>query len=375
MNAGSSSVKFAVYGEGAAPLVKGQIERIGNGPRLSLAGEDRELPLAADAGHDQIIGWLLDHLGATHPTLSISAAGHRVVHGGQAFDRPARVTDDVLVALEALAPLAPAHQPHNLAGIRAVAAKWPDVPQVACFDSAFHRTQPRLAQMFPIPRDLTDQGVLRYGFHGLSYDFIASQLPDHLAAAERERVLVLHLGNGASICAMRDLQSVATTMGFTAIDGLMMGRRCGQIDPGVIFHLAREGRSVGEIEALLSKDSGLLGVSGLSSDMRDLLASDDPRAKEAVDLFVYSAARQIGSLAAALGGVDAIVFTGGIGENAAPVRAAITQSCGWLGAELDGEANDAGRARISSAASRVAVLALKTDEEGVIACYTRAMAA
>jgi acetate kinase len=305
----------------------------------------------------------------------VRAAGHRVVHGGADFTAPVRVDAAVLAALDALVPLAPLHQPHNLAAIRAVSAAAPDLPQVACFDTAFHATIPAVAQAFALPRTLAAEGIRRYGFHGLSYEAIAARLPEVLGPRADGRVIVAHLGNGASLCAMRGRASVASTMGFTALDGLMMGTRTGTIDPGVLLHLMEaKGWDAARLGRLLYKESGLLGVSGLSSDMRALLASDAPEAAEAVALFVYRAVREIGSLAAALGGLDALVFTAGIGEHAAPVRAAIVAGCAWLGLTLDTAANAAGGPRISGPGPASAWV-VPTDEEGVIARATARLVA
>ncbi len=371
LNAGSSSIKYALYDRAQKPLLNGQVDRIGLAPAHHAAGAHQPLPLPATATHADILDWLLAHLTDTRPDLTIIGAGHRVVHGGRDFAAPAHITDAVIAKLQALAPLAPAHQPHNLAGINAVARRWPDVPQIACFDTAFHRSQPRIAQLFAIPREFSDDGVLRYGFHGLSYHYISTQLPHHLDKPNG-RVIVAHLGNGASMCAMQNMKSIATTMGYTALDGLVMGRRCGELDPGVIFHMLRDrGMSVAEIEDTLGNKSGLQGVSGISSDMRDLLDSDRPEAAEAVDLFVYQACKKIGALAATLGGLDALVFTGGIGENAARIRERILQGCAWLGAEIDNSANASGATRITSPTSRLAAHVIPTDEEGIIAGETR----
>ncbi|WP_372886727.1 acetate/propionate family kinase [Shimia sp.] len=373
LNAGSSSIKYGVFEAriGGALMLKGAIERIGAGAELRSATRREKLPLAEDAGHDKILRWLAQDLQGQLRGAELVAAGHRVVHGGQTFTESTLIDAGVIEGIRQLAPLAPSHQPHNLAGITALEELWPEIPQVACFDTAFHRSQPRLAQMFAIPRALTDAGVLRYGFHGLSYEFIASQLPGYLGDAAKGRVIVLHLGHGASICAMKDRRSVATSMGFTALDGLMMGKRCGDIDPGVIFYLMREkGLSLPEAEALVSNRSGLLGVSGISSDMRDLEASDRPEAREAIDLFTYRAARQIGSMAAALGGVDAIVFTAGIGENAPAIRQGILEQAAWLGLRLDAKANLAGGPCLTLPDSPVAAFVIATDEERVIADQT-----
>jgi acetate kinase len=295
-----------------------------------------------------------------------------VVHGGVKFTRPVRIDAVVLGELESLVPLAPLHQPHNLAAIRAVAQHAPQLPQVACFDTSFHRTQPALAQAFALPRPYAEQGVRRYGFHGLSYEYIASVLPDIDARAATGRTIVAHLGNGASLCALKTGQSVATTMGFTAVDGLVMGTRCGALDPGVLlFLMDQHGMDARALEELLYQQSGLLGVSGISSDMRTLLASADPRAAEAIELFVYRIGRELGSLTAALGGLDALVFTGGIGENAAAIRARVCRDAAWLGLELDQEANERGGPRLSRPDSRVAAWVVPTNEELMIAQHTR----
>ncbi|MFV0515522.1 MAG: acetate/propionate family kinase [Jhaorihella sp.] len=374
LNAGSSSVKYALHPLGGGEvLLRGQVERIGQGPVHRDASGKTPLDLPGNGDHAAVLDWLLRHLATVAGDITLAAAGHRVVHGGRHFDGPARIGPDEMRLIRELAPLAPAHQPHNIAGIEAVARANPDLPQVACFDTAFHRGQPRLEQLYALPRELTDVGILRYGFHGLSYDYVAGCLPDLLGGRAAGRVVVLHLGNGASICGMKDRRSVATSMGFTALDGLMMGRRCGDIDPGVVLHLARQkGMTPDKVEALLGERSGLLGVSGISSDMRDLLASDRPEAAEAVDLFILTAARQLGAIAVALGGLDAMVFTGGIGENAAPVRAGIAQKFAWLGLRLDEAANAAHGATITTADSAVSAHVIGTDEECCIAGQTRA---
>ncbi|MDP2520652.1 acetate/propionate family kinase [Shimia thalassica] len=372
LNAGSSSVKYGVFAAADQSLLaQGLIDRIGSTAEHHADGTTTVLPIAPEAKHAEALAWLTDHLQVRLDDLEIVAAGHRVVHGGQDFTKSAVITPEVIEKIMTLAPLAPAHQPHNLAGIAALKAVWPDIPQVACFDTAFHRTQPRLAQLFAIPRVLSDEGVLRYGFHGLSYDYIASQLPEYLGA-QSGRVIVLHLGHGASVCGMKDGKSVATSMGFTALDGLMMGKRSGELDPGVIFYLVRDkGMSIEEAEEIVSSKSGLYGVSGgISSDMRDLAASDDPAAAEAIDLFAYRACRQIGSMASALEGVDAIVFTAGIGENAANVRSKILAGCGWLGVTENAQANQSGGPVISTSDSLVKALVIPTNEEKVIAEQT-----
>jgi acetate kinase len=292
------------------------------------------------------------------------------------FTQPIRIDPEVMAALEALVPLAPLHQPHNLAAIKAIAQRGPELRQVACFDTSFHRTQPAVAQAFALPRRYAEEGVLRYGFHGLSYEYIASRLPTTDARAAAGRTVVAHLGNGASMCAMRGGQSIASTMSFTAVDGLPMGTRCGALDPGVLLYLMdSQGMDVRALEKLIYQQSGLLGVSGISSDMRTLLASPDPQAAEAVELFVYHIGRELGSLSAALGGLDALVFTGGIGENAAMIRARICRDAAWLGLNLDAAANDIGGPRISRLDSRVTAWVIPTNEELMIAQHTRGLLA
>ena len=378
VNAGSSSIKFSVH-SAASPFdagIRGQIEGIGTEPHLRVrdaAGATKLERRWAYAGFDHAaaVGEML----ALGPEIMADtraiAFGHRVVHGGTEFVRPVVVDPGVIAGLEALCPLAPLHQPHNLAPIRAVADLAPHVPQVACFDTAFHRSQPDLAQAFALPRKLSESGIRRYGFHGLSYEFIASQLAGLDPALARGRVIVAHLGNGASLCAMHRGRSIATTMGFTALDGLVMGTRAGAIDPGVLIHLMdAQGMGPRELETLLYRESGLLGVSGISSDMRTLRASDDPRAAEAIALFVYRITREIGSLAAALGGVDGLIFTGGIGENDTATRAEVATGCGWIGLALDEARNRAGHGRISTDSSAVAAWVVPTDEERMIARHT-----
>jgi acetate kinase len=381
MNAGSSSIKFAVYADGSGDelLFKGQVEKIGTAPRLKLssaAGEklaEREWPAAE-----------LDHRAATNVILqtclerldgrAVSGVGHRVVHGGTEYGSPVRVDAAVVDSLAELSPLAPLHQPHNLAPIRAIAEAAPEMPQVACFDTAFHRAQPDIAQLYAIPKALTEEGVRRYGFHGLSYEFIASRLAALAPRLAEGRTIVCHLGNGASICALKGGKSHATTMGFTAVEGLMMGTRCGSIDPGVLIYLMdQHGMDARALEDLVYKKSGLLGVSGISSDMRELKASSEPSAALAIELFVYRIVREIGSLAAALGGVDGIVFTGGIGENDADLRPRVIAGCAWLGAELAPDQAGNGERKISSANAAVEVWVIPTDEERMIARHTHAV--
>mgnify|MGYP005853180831 CR=1 FL=1 len=373
LNTGSSSVKFALHDETSRErIAHGAIEGVGRSPALTLHEGETTQTLHPDPGEaadmGALIDWLLGVLDARLGPLDLMGAGHRVVHGGQDFAAPTRITDEVMSTLEALCPLAPGHQPYNLMGIRAIAARWPDCPQIACFDTAFHRSRPRLSQLFALPRALSDEGILRYGFHGLSYDHIAGRLSDVLGPTVAQgRVIAAHLGSGASLCAMQDGQSVDTTMGFTALDGLMMGTRCGQIDPGVLIHLMREkGMDANRLEILLGRESGLLGVSGISSDMRDLLGSPEPEAAEAVALFVHMIQRQIGALTATLGGLDALVFTAGIGERSPVIRSKVMAGLGWLGLQADETANAGNETRISTPDSRVAAAMIPTDEEGVI---------
>jgi acetate kinase len=381
LNAGSSSLKFSVFhldGAELAPVVTGNLEELTGRARFRAVDpsgasvDERAWPEGGSPGHDGALAFLLDWLHARPGIGALSAVGHRVVHGGVDYAGPVRITAEVVAKLERLVPLAPLHQPHNLRPIRALSERMPEVPQVACFDTGFHRTQPLLAQAFALPRELSDSGVRRYGFHGLSYEYIASVLPARDARAASGRTIVLHLGNGASMCAIAAGRSVATTMGFTAVDGLPMGTRSGSLDPGVVLYLMDEYKmDARAIETLLYRRSGLLGVSGLSSDMRELLESDHPHAREAVALFCYRIGRELGSLAAALGGLDAIVFTAGIGEHAAAVRESVCGDAAWLGVELDRAANARDGPRISTPDSRVAVWVIATDEESMIARHTR----
>ena len=382
VNAGSSSLKFALHAlaNPLQPVLRGKVTGLKRAPRFSLsvpAGTSLPLPALDPAcTHEGATVILLDWLAAHAPEHVIRAVGHRVVHGGQTFDGPAMVTAQSLAAMAELTPLAPLHQPHNLAAIRLIAERAPDLPQVACFDTSFHATQPEVNRLFALPYEMSQDGLLRYGFHGLSYDFIASTLPAHLGAQAGGRVVVAHLGNGASLCALKDQKSVATTMGFTALDGLVMGRRSGRIDPGVILHLVQQrGMSVPEIDALLYQQSGLLGVSGVSNAMQDLEASDDPRAKLAIDLFCYRAACEIAGLLPSIGGIDALIFTAGIGENSAATRRGICDQLEWLGIELDHAANEAGATVISTAKAACKVLVVPTNEDAVIAQSTIEMAA
>ena len=375
LNSGSSSIKFALYDADATQtmLFRGQIEKLGVAPHLRIMGPRNDvLKEQAWPGND------LDFQSATLEIVHASRAlldgkpivgiGHRVVHGGMQYSAPVRITEQVLDYLDELVPLAPLHQPNNLAPIRAIAAAAPHIPQVACFDTAFHRNQPELAQLFALPRWITETGVRRYGFHGLSYEYIVSRLNDVAPDLARGRVVIAHLGNGASLCAVDNGRSVASTMGFTAVDGLMMGTRCGSIDPGVLLYLMdRHGMDRGALENLIYRQSGLLGVSGVSADMRTLRASANPAAREATDLFVYRIVREIGSLTAALGGLDGLVFTGGIGENDAATRAEVAAGCRWLGLELDETRNQGGAGQISRDGSKLSAWVIPTDEERMIA--------
>jgi acetate kinase len=379
INAGSSSLKFSFY-EGESRLLAGQVEGIGAIHSASAIGPDGAPVAPPDLGMQRpsvpsdalpvLIPWARARLG----DRQLAALGHRVVHGGLRHSRPARVTPALLAELESLVPLAPLHEPHNLAPIKMALELDPELPQVACFDTAFHRTMPAVAQAFALPYSLYDEGVRRYGFHGLSYEYIASVLPQRASDIANRRVVVAHLGNGCSACALKAGVSVATTMGFTALDGLPMGTRCGELDAGVVLHLIQQkGMTADELVDLLYRRSGMLGLSGLSSDFRELLASSDPHARFAVEVFCYHVAGHIAALAAALGGLDGIVFTAGIGENAAPVRRAICEACAWLGLALDEAANREHRERISTAGSRVAAYVIKTDENLMIARHARAL--
>jgi len=381
VNAGSSSIKFSVFAESDGELAlhcRGQIEGLFTAPRF-VARDAGGTRLAEKSwgeghrlGHDGAVAHLGEFLRAQLADFRLAGIGHRVVHGGAEYTQPVKLDPGVLAALEKFVPLAPLHQPHNLAPIRLLLERQPEVVQVACFDTSFHRTNPDIAQRFALPAELHDAGVRRYGFHGLSYEYIASVLPDYDAQAAAGRTVVLHLGNGASICALEGGRSVASTMGFTAVDGLPMGTRCGAIDPGVLLYLMDErGMDARAIEKLIYQQSGLLGVSGISSDMRTLLASQAPSAKIAVDLYLYRIRRELGSLAAALGGLDAIVFTAGIGENSAEIRARVMADAAWLGVKPNARANAKGGPRISAARSRISAWAIATNEELMIARHTR----
>ena len=381
LNAGSSSLKFCVFERppGAAWRLeaRGQIEGIGTTPRLSVKDANDQSLAKKDVkvsdGHEAVEA-LAAWLRSQYAGARVLGVGHRVVHGGAQFKGPTVVNEQVLDELRKLIPLAPLHQPYNLAAIEAVTHRLPNVPQVACFDTSFHRGQPAVAELVPLPRELRQQGLQRYGFHGLSYEYIASVLPQIAPEIARGRVIVAHLGSGASMCALKEGKSVDSTLGFTALDGLCMGTRPGSIDPGVVLHLVQGLKlSAKDIETLLYKKSGLLGISGISNDMRDLLGRNEPAARLAVDYFVYRAAKEIGALTAVLGGVDALVFTAGIGENSAEIRQRICESSAWLGIELDQAANIERQTKVSSAGSKVSVWVIPTNEELMIARHTGAL--
>jgi acetate kinase len=378
VNAGSSSIKFALCDAGSDTdvLFRGQIEAIDVAPKLEIKDalgkiiERRTWPAEG-----------FDHQAATREILNVGSSlakgtpilgiGHRIVHGGTKYSAPVRLNRTILDELAELIPLAPLHQPHNLGPVRTLLEAVPHIPQIGCFDTAFHRTQGTLAQSFALPRHYTEGGVRRYGFHGLSYEYITSRLREVDPRAAAGRAILAHLGNGASLCAVLDGKSVASTMGFTAVDGLMMGTRCGALDPGVILYMLQEQHlDAADIEDLIYRKSGLLGVSGISSDMRTLRGSLDPAAREAIALFVYRIVREIGSLAAALGGIDALVFSGGIGENDATTRAEVVAGCSWLGAAIHPQRNSKGNGRVSDN-SRIPVWVIATDEERLIARQTR----
>lgn len=381
LNAGSSSIKFSLFERqgalGLRPVYRGQIEAIGSAPRFS-AQDSAGTPLADQRWADpeqsfgslmeKVLGWVEAHLGDDE----LVAVGHRVVHGGSDHVAPEFVTPELLTKLDLLVPLAPLHQPHNIAPIRAIANARPSLPQVVCFDTAFHHSMPAVATRFALPREYETAGVRRYGFHGISYEYIAARLLEIAPTLARGRVIAAHLGNGASLCAMQAGRSVDTTMGFTALDGLVMGTRCGNLDPGVILYLERErGLTAAQITDLLYRRSGLLGVSGgIASDMRTLLASGDARANDAIELFVFRMAREIGALTSSLGGLDGIVFTAGIGEHAPAIRAMVCARLAWLGVQLDPDANSGNAALVSTPQSRIEVRVVPTDEEAMIARHT-----
>ena len=375
LNAGSSSLKFGLFGAagGMPAVLRGEIEDLSGRPRLRAADgtgvtvADRLWPADAAPGFPPLLEAVLELADAVRGDRRLTGVGHRIVHGGADFFGPARVTPALLAALTALIPLDPLHMPHCLAPVRILAQTRPDLAQAVAFDTAFHHTLPAVATWMTLPRALRAEGLRRYGFHGLSYEFIARRLRAEAPELARGRVIVAHLGSGASLCALRDGRSIATTMGFSTLDGLMMATRCGHVDPGAILYLGRQGRSFDEIETLLYDASGLLGVSEISGDMRTLLASDDPRAREALDLFSYRIATEAGGLVSALGGLDGLVFTAGVGAHAPAIRAAACGRLAWLGLTLDPAANEAGRDRISGADSAIDVRVIATDEEAMIA--------
>jgi acetate kinase len=383
LNAGSSSLKFCVYQRPEAEhwrlAARGQIEGIGTAPKFTakdgaghVLGDERLDSKVSDAAAalDALATWLRGR----YSSARVLGVDHRVVHGGARYTGPTIVTAQVLRDLRTLIPLAPLHQPHNLAAIEAVSERLPGVPQVACFDTSFHRGQRCVAELVPLPRDICRNGVQRYGFHGLSYEYIASVLPQVAPDIADKRVIVAHLGSGASMCALRNGRSVDSTLGFTALDGLCMGTRPGALDPGVVLYLFQSlGLSAKEVETILYKKSGLLGISGISNDMRDLLASSEPAAHLAIDYFVYRAAKEIGALAAVLGGIDALVFTAGIGEKSAEIRRRISEASAWLGITLDDDANARGATQISTPTSRASVWVVPTNEELMIARHMGVM--
>jgi acetate kinase len=379
VNSGSSSIKFsffAVQPEGLELELRGQIEGLFTSPRMTVKDKsgatihDQSWPADSKLGHEGGIDEIVEYLRRELTDFHILGIGHRVVHGGLNYTHPVRVDAEVLAELERLIPIVPLHQPPNLAPIRRALERRPDIPQVACFDTSFHRTIPYVAQLYGLPLEAAEAGALRWGFHGLSYEYIASVLPQHDERAASGKTVVLHLGNGSSMCAMEGCRSMATTMGFSGVEGLPMGTRSGALDPGILLFLMEVRKmDVHAIEDLIYKRSGLLGISGISSDMRALLASEEPRAKLAIDLFVYRIGRELGSLAAALCGLGALVFTGGIGEHAAPIRERVCRDAAWLGVRLDAKANARGGPRISTARSRVQAWVIPTNEELIIASH------
>lgn len=381
LNAGSSSLKFSVFDlsneKQLHQRITGQIEGIGTAPHLKAKDDnghsisDIHWQITDVANHAHALQHITDFLNNNSQQRQLLGVGHRVVHGGPDYSAPLRITPEIMAKLDLITPLAPLHNPHNLAAIRAMMHECPNLPQVACFDTAFHRQQDTVAKLFGLPYEYYQQGIQRYGFHGLSYEYIASVLPSAIATG---RVIVAHIGSGASLCAIHHGRSVTSTMGFTALDGLLMGTRAGSLDAGVILYLLQQqGLTLKQLEELLYKQSGLLGLSGISNDMRVLLDSNEPRAKLAIDYFVYRVSREIGSLAAAMGGVDALVFTAGIGENSPQIRQLICEQAQWLGVELDIPANEASTACISQANSRLSVWILPTNEELMIARHTRTL--
>jgi len=367
LNAGSSSIKFAVFQAGSEPhlLQAGQVENLGPVARLVLKGETAKTIDIGPADHAAAVPAILRALGPVLHGHTVTGVGHRIVHGGKTFGVPVRLSDEVFSQLQAFVPLAPLHQPHNLAAVEAAKSAFPEAVQIGCFDTSFHKGHPFVNDTFALPRRFYDQGVRRYGFHGLSYDYITSCLRRDWPELAKGRVIIAHLGNGASMCAVENGRSKGSTMGFSALDGLPMGTRCGQLDPGVLLYLMGQGMGVEEMTRILYTESGLKGLSELSHDMRTLLASGDPKAREAVDYYVFRIRRELGGMAAVLGGLDGVVFCGGVGENAAEIRARVIEGMGFLGLALDETANDSGRTRIGNGPAEV--LVIRTDEEQVIA--------
>lgn len=380
LNAGSSSLKFALFDRTARELAVGLVDHIGTGTTLRLTDMtgarlmERALSPSEGESHASALLCALDAIRTCFPQTTITAVGHRVVHGGTRCAEPLRLDEAALDYLESLVPFAPLHQPHNLSGIRAAMEDFPDAVQIACFDTAFHRGHPFVQDAFGLPRSYYDAGIRRYGFHGLSYSYIAGHLAESEPALAEGRVIVAHLGNGASICGLKGGRSVASSMGFSTIDGLPMGTRSGQIDPGVLLYLLDQGMSAPDLSDLLYRHSGLKGMSGVSHDMRTLLASDVPEAAEAIAYYIARIKREIGGLAATLGGVDALVFTGGIGENAAPIRDRVCQDMAWIGIAVDADRNAAAKRDISAPGAKVRTLVIPTNEEIVIARACAALA-
>ncbi len=376
INSGSSSIKFSLFAcqQKLNLLYHGEIEALFESPCLTILNATHAQIFKkkiASHGHESGLRTFFDWFEQQSVSMTLIAVGHRVVHGGMYFFHPTLVTDEAMSVMSSLNSLAPLHQPHNLEAIKIIKTIYPKFPQVACFDTTFHRTQEKLATLFAIPRKLTDEGVLRYGFHGISYEYIASVLTQHMGETGNKRVIVAHLGNGASMCAMYQRKSVATSMGFTALDGLMMGTRCGRIDPGVLLYLIQEKNySAKEMEHVLYKESGLLGVSDISNDVRELLANADVNAQESIDLFCYRAALEVGSLSTALKGCDALVFTAGIGENAGVIRKKICDQLSWLGIKINAQANEMNSVIISDNESKIRVSVIPTNEEYMIAKHT-----
>lgn len=380
LNAGSSSLKFSLYDISGAPaqMAIGLVENIGRQPKLKADLGDvvprvaRDLSAHEAADHVSALATVLTLLREHFPTARASVVGHRVVHGGPRYSEPMVVTEQVMAELTRLSPFAPLHQPHNLAGIAAAQAAFPEALQVACFDTAFHRHHPKANDVFALPREYYDKGIRRYGFHGLSYEYVSGELKRIAPQLHAGRVVVAHLGNGASMCGILDGRSVASTMGFTALDGLPMGTRVGQVDPGVIFYMVQqEGKTIDEVRDIFYTKSGLLGLSGISNDMRVLESAGVPEANEAIDYFVFRIRRELGGLAAALGGLDALVFCGGIGENSRKIRRRICDGLDWIGLELDHDRNDSNARVISTDFSRARIMVIPTNEEIVIARAAR----